>query len=275
MTVSCPEWDINTDANGGDHDDWNVIHQPQEQTITMHIKACGNQEWTQQLYNIALRDYEYKNAFDIDIDETSQSVSNLLILKKLRQLSFYADGPYGSSLDFQGYDRVILIGGGIGITPCHSIFATYLKQCLLKKGKLNVAIDTIMNLIWITKKSDDFAMFNDTWNLYKKYIDTIKDNGDYADNDGGIINNINGRNQFGIDLYATREDKTLDKKERTLGGNTIEWKSERPSINRLLGEYSKGNKALVFVCGPDVLVDDCERAALAFNMHFVCESFEF
>ena len=35
------------------------------------------------------------------------------------------------------------------------------------------------------------------------------------------------------------------------------------------------DKVLIFVCGPNRVVETCRDAALEFNAHFVSESFEF
>merc|ERR1712157_158937 len=36
----------------------------------------------------------------------------------LNEIELHVDGPYGAPFVYSGYDRIVLVGGGIGITPC-------------------------------------------------------------------------------------------------------------------------------------------------------------
>jgi len=68
-------------------------HAPDE--ITFHIKDMGPGTWTSRLY-----------------DWVSEGNSITVSL----------DGPYGHPIDFRKYSTVVLVAGGIGLTPVKSIF---------------------------------------------------------------------------------------------------------------------------------------------------------
>ena len=48
------------------------------------------------------------------------------------------DGPYGTPMNFTDFSRVVLIAGGIGVTPCVSIFNSL-------KGKLQAGLGFYSN----------------------------------------------------------------------------------------------------------------------------------
>jgi NAD(P)H-flavin reductase len=84
--------------------------------IVFVIKTMGPNTWTQSLYNYVeefYRDNGYPGTDYVDVP-----------------LTVSLDGPYGTPIDFSTYDIVILLGGGIGITPCKSIYESLLLSYL-------------------------------------------------------------------------------------------------------------------------------------------------
>jgi len=59
------------------------------------------------------------------------------------------DGPYGISLDYQRYHRIILIAGGIGITPIHSVFRGLYYLCKEGHNKFSRVY-----LIWAARSQE-------------------------------------------------------------------------------------------------------------------------
>mmetsp|Transcript_15750 Transcript_15750/g.36994 ORF Transcript_15750/g.36994 Transcript_15750/m.36994 type:complete len:558 (-) Transcript_15750:13-1686(-) len=82
---------------------------PHEEDVHIHIRALGN--WTQQL---------------LDLIKERQNGSD-----KPVPLTIFMDGPYGApGIDIDGptYKYVLLVSGGIGITPMQSIWGDLLHQ---------------------------------------------------------------------------------------------------------------------------------------------------
>ena len=79
---------------------------PHEEDITLHIKAMGSpKSWTRKLISLA---------------------------SAQRETSIRIEGPYGSvAVDLDDEDRyqiILMVGGGIGVTPCQSLAKTILYQ---------------------------------------------------------------------------------------------------------------------------------------------------
>lgn len=157
-----------------------------------------------------------------------------------------------------GYSRVILVGGGIGITPCHSIFATHLNS-ILKDSDVKKS-GAKMDLVWIVRHQQSLQMFDYTWQKYER-AKLISD-------------------RFSVDLYVTRSSLNVNKNLRLVRGTkTLGWQNRRPLIQQDLAkyfnDYDDNKNILMFVCGPLSLVQSCERLAISRGAHFMAESFEF
>eukprot|EP01084_Bolivina_argentea_P153958 268406_1 len=91
------------------------------------------------------------------------------------EIELHIDGPYGKPFVYNGYDRIILIAGGIGITPVHSIFSTILSKSIKYKGKDNIngKLLPYCDLIWVVKDSIMFKMFYKTFRKYEDHNNNI------------------------------------------------------------------------------------------------------
>jgi len=171
---------------------------PSDQEITFHIKDMGGDTFTGNL-----KDLSYRGI--------GQTMS--------------LDGPYGSPPELINYSRVLIVAGGIGVTPCHSIFREMVLQDL---G------DNRVHLLWISRKAQLFTMFMDT-----------------LDKAGG------GESRFTYSLFAD-EDATLRGpewlKEKVQAG--------RPNLGAIFDKLNiKGSSSFVFACGPGGLVRAVEACA--------------
>ena len=106
----------------------------------------------------------------------------------LNKLDIQIEGPFGCDIDYHSYHRLVLIAGGIGITPIHNLFFTLYDQSLSNRRENND--EMYMNqlpsidLIWIVRYADIFEIFKKSFN---KYISSDIPN-------------------MKITLYATREE---------------------------------------------------------------------
>jgi len=200
------------------------------------------------------------------------------------EVELHVDGPYGKPFVYDGYERVILVAGGIGITPCHSIFSTMLArsmQSTKEKGDKKKKMPCV-DLLWVAKDSRMFSMFAATWRKYEEH-------------------NAAADNAFSVRLFATRmdgqggvqvmEDEDGDEDERELERADTEFNHVvahtaatmytygRPDWGMVLNTIDDGDNepatTLVFACGPTGMVHDVERHAVAKGARFQSECFVF
>jgi len=196
------------------------------------------------------------------------------------EIELHVDGPYGKPFEYEGYERVILVGGGIGITPCHSIFSTMLSRSINYKGKdANGSMLPCVDLIWVAKDSKMFSMFTSTWRRYEDH-------------------NPAANNKFSVRLFATRQggnvsviDDDDDRKQQYEPNDDTEFNHVVPHTDATMYTYGRPdwsmvlnlindgnnnpNKTIVFVCGPQPLVIDVEKYAVKNGARFQNESFVF
>lgn len=97
---------------------------PGDSSTTHSIKSMGAEEWTGQLSKL--------------------SGSDLLV---------NIDGPYGTSVDCSRYAHVVLVAGGIGITPLQAVFRDTLQDLSASPNLKS------LRLIWSTKTYTEAALF--------------------------------------------------------------------------------------------------------------------
>jgi len=180
--------------------------------------------------------------------------------QNINELEIHIDGPYGRSWQKIlncNYNHIVLIAGGIGITPCHSIFSSLLYQYEQKLQEMNDSYIPNIDLFWIVRSKDLFNIFLSTWQSYER--------------------NINS-NKFNLHFYvSSRIPSESANIEKYIPNTRIKYEYGRPNINEELAflQHSNNNYNLVFACGPHALVQDANQAATQFGAHFFEESFEF
>jgi len=211
---------------------FSISSAPDDDVITFHIKSMpGNLTWTSRLHDlceIACRD--------------EGELSNYVQMPVVN-----IDGPYGAAPSFST-SSVMLVGGGIGITPLISIF----KDQVLQPQK---SIKHI-TLLWVVRDSVMFNMFRDCF---------IK-----------ILAMGNSQVVVDIVLYSTTQSDTNTSKEKIEGKLTPTF--GRPNVyevlNSIIKQQSK-NEVSVMVCAPAGLVYETRDACYSLGVtKFHSETFE-
>eukprot|EP01084_Bolivina_argentea_P288535 495236_1 len=165
------------------------------------------------------------------------------------EIEIHVDGPYGVPFEYDEYEQIILIAGGIGITPCHSIFSTMLSRYIYKYNN-NQQILPSVHLFWICKDSKMFSLFTETWQLYENHIKN---------------------NKFNVKLFVTKYSENDD--HVVTDTNGVIYSCGRPNWHNLLQITT--NKTFVFSCGPQSIMDQVEKISLQYGAKFHSESFNF
>lgn len=213
-------------------------------------------------------------------------------LNKLIQLS--VDGPYGTPMYYGDYDQVVLVAGGIGITPCASILSG-LRAAHSGAESGDSAGNTVndssspnrfsVSAPLIPKSSDAKNAKRCTvrravlkWSVrslaevdaLRPALATGDGDGAHAIGGGGRVTS-QGPMEQRLTIHATR-GLFLDPP------SGFDVQQGRPNYEQALRDlctngYSPSN-TLVFVCGPQAMMDDAVRAATAVGCHVHTEVFE-
>ncbi|KAK9278533.1 hypothetical protein L1049_028102 [Liquidambar formosana] len=107
-----------------------------DHTMSIIIKCEGS--WTNSLYNIIHAE------LDSDAD-------------RMKCIPVSIEGPYGPDrMDFLRYDSLLMVAGGIGITP----FLSILQEFASAQGSSSNRFPTRMQLVYVMKKSQDISILN-------------------------------------------------------------------------------------------------------------------
>nr|XP_023900422.1 ferric reduction oxidase 8, mitochondrial [Quercus suber]POE50795.1 ferric reduction oxidase 8, mitochondrial [Quercus suber] len=107
-----------------------------DNTMSVMVKCDGS--WTSSLYDLVQAELDSKA-------ETTKCIPIAI------------EGPYGpDSMNFLRYDSVVLVAGGIGITP----FLSILQEIASAQSSSRYRLPTRMQLIFVVKKSHDIFLLN-------------------------------------------------------------------------------------------------------------------
>jgi len=201
--------------------------EPGSHKLTFHLKDFGKNSWTHDLATLA---------------NTQRS-----------DITINVDGPYGIPLDFSKFEVVVLIAGGIGITPIHSVLMD-----MYYKAKRNIGINKRVYFIWTCKSSKMFSSFEDTIGS------VVEDNLD---------------DKFSVQLFVTRGGsfemynsvKTTDSSKIFAPKTKFEYHKKRPNIENIFQDVFLQNgttNVACYVCGPTFMMENIEEVASKFG--FLC-----
>eukprot|EP00485_Elphidium_margaritaceum_P001096 CAMPEP_0202697616 /NCGR_PEP_ID=MMETSP1385-20130828/10942_1 /ASSEMBLY_ACC=CAM_ASM_000861 /TAXON_ID=933848 /ORGANISM="Elphidium margaritaceum" /LENGTH=871 /DNA_ID=CAMNT_0049354117 /DNA_START=31 /DNA_END=2646 /DNA_ORIENTATION=- len=269
------------------------LHFKMGQYVFLHISNISLYEW--HPFTISAGEYDDECSLMIqnegakianmtsadDLSTQSMQFTTLLYLlaqKKAKneignhEVEIHVDGPYGKPFVYAGYQRIVLVAGGIGVTPAHSIFSTLLAKSVQFDGRdEDGLVLPPVDLIWMAKDASMFSMFTRTWRQYEQH-------------------NPNCNNKFSVRLFATRrpsasrgdDDAKVDGEDFNNvvpDTNAIMYTYGRPDWSTVFSVIRDSDtdpaQTLVFVCGPQRLVDDVEGQAVRNGATFQSEAFLF
>eukprot|EP00937_MAST-01D_sp_MAST-1D-sp2_P000986 g986.t1 len=135
---------------------FSISSAPSDRLVTFHIKDMGADTFTGKLHALAQTmqssargggDFG-RTAGGSGTSDTDDRVATLPVSSSL-SLSVSADGGYGRPFDPAQYAEVLLAGGGIGITPCHSVFRELHAQA--RRGGSSGATFCGAELHWVSQ----------------------------------------------------------------------------------------------------------------------------
>eukprot|EP01038_Epipyxis_sp_PR26KG_P005894 gene5894-8133_t len=210
------------------------------QSVTSHhIKSMGESQWTGQLYSLAKR------------IESDKSITT-------NSIDINIEGPYGKPVNYNNYEHIILIAGGIGITPIGAIYK-YLYELMIydltnpsKKKELHNIMS--VHLIWTVRSMKEANIFLAEFNAI-------------ASNELTKI--------FSFHLYLSKESASS---MAITANNNIHY--GRPNFEKHFSSIIHSNNAtphtvLSFVCGPKPLIEQIDKLSQFYGIDFKSETFEF
>ena len=186
---------------------------PGDRVTTHHIRSMGELTFTGRLEALATEAAAAKGA------EAAQQPA-ARGRRGPTDLVVNVDGPYGLPTEFERYDEILFVGGGIGITPLRSSF-----RALYQLAKHNPAAMPCarVRLVWCARTPEIFELFAPTFH------EAARD-----DLDG----------KFGFSLHCD-----MAPKDEFAETDALPFEHGRPDLSAHVAALApRGMRALVFVC---------------------------
>ena len=214
-----------------------ISSSPLDDVTTCHVKSVGVEgQFTTKLYGLAVS-------------------SGLVPLSGGPVLC--VDGPYGHPVDLQLFTTVLLVAGGIGITPLHSLVRT---AVLMHKQSIDGGRGRLrrLRLLWTARQTDMFDMFRDTFDRIQSDFPSCGSSGDDEKNPYKL--------HISFELWCTG---TVDVES----SGRLPVRSGRMDVAAEVQALKGVDDALVFACGPTAMVEACHAACRTCDVRFQSEVF--
>ncbi|CAE8653330.1 unnamed protein product [Polarella glacialis] len=197
---------------------------PLDSTATIHVKDMGEESFSGRLHKLAL------------------AASNLP-----HGVVMNVQGPYGSRVNLHESQEVVLVAGGIGITPMVSALRCAVQQGLhAKQSKLRR-----LRLVWVARSPGAFDMFAKELSIQAAGL------------------------PFPVEISLFCSACSFFSPEDGPGAGILgPITAGRPNFQQIFAKENQGGaQLLVLACGPAAMVAECEKAAHSASADFEDWSF--
>ncbi|RYY32984.1 hypothetical protein EON62_04730, partial [archaeon] len=224
------------------------------QVITFDIKSMGDGTWTAA------------------VEDWARSVTDPA------SLVIHLDGPYGRAARYQDAAHLVMVAGGIGITPFYSIVTDIFarKRNAAAYGDAG-AIQTV-RLVWGCRSVTLLQMFEPQLAALRAEFPTAFTYTVYLTH-GQRMTSVKAD---GIDapLLSPHEDVAASPHTNALSPSSANRPvAGRPDLTSLFASIAKTcapqQHTMAMVCGPTAMIDDVSKLAAAHRMDFHAEEFYF
>ncbi|RNE99808.1 putative ferric reductase [Trypanosoma rangeli] len=207
-----------------------------EGCYTLHIKSAGEDSWTGRLVKL--------------VGECG------------RGFSLSVDGPCGRVQEFDDYRAVVLVAGGIGVTPCAAIY-THLRRQSAEAGWAPA-----VTLLWSVRDAALVSMMSHLWSDGEE---SYLVNADLLESDVVSHSASSASEVPPLRLFVTGgfECSSVSQRDVAVSTGRLDAAAE---ISRVIGDADP-RSVLVFACGPAGLVRSARDAALSLGASFHDEKF--
>eukprot|EP01083_Nonionella_stella_P296283 1006597_1 len=216
-----------------------------ETQIEFHIKVLG--DWTNKLKQLILTS---------NINDTG--------MLNWKDLKIFMEGPYGKTqIQIEKYNSIILMSGGIGITPMQNIFQ-HLMEYLQNN---NITTIKRIHFIW-TIRDPHFVTIKEFNQIHWQFIKQINDKNSFKENI--CINNTQIKTNYFVTKIKDNNKKNILKK---IYGSGIQF--NRPKLMDVINDAKLYGKCGIFACGPIPMINDVKRCSVIQKIDCHTEKFHF
>mmetsp|Transcript_27677 Transcript_27677/g.72698 ORF Transcript_27677/g.72698 Transcript_27677/m.72698 type:complete len:217 (-) Transcript_27677:127-777(-) len=185
------------------------------------------------------------------------------------------DGPYGMPPDMSRYSSMLLVAGGIGITPMLSLFRHVHHE--VKSGRMPFeGADFRLRLVWLSRDVDALALAVDalvdaaTDDRFSVHL-CVTSGGPAGALGGGASSSPAVAGGVAAAIAEAVGEEADPELEELLEASVTEG---RANLRHELDETAPaGSSTLLFACGPLGLVQRCSKIALEAGVEFKAEAF--
>ena len=136
---------------------FNISGSSFDKTNVLHIKSCGAGTWTGDLLDLSrLVTRTNEQAAEGGQGQHGHGTKQCKPFP-LQRLGITIDGPYGTGLPWMRCTNILLIGGGVGVTPLHSLLRSLLQLQQGKNGMPHGCKLGKIRLVWTFRNEDLIA----------------------------------------------------------------------------------------------------------------------
>ena len=231
---------------------FSISSAPGDALTSHHMRIQGDGEWTGRVAALAAA--------------LSSSMKG-----HLTRLVVNIDGPYGAPLSVRDYSSILLVAGGIGITPMHSIYK-HLFECHMGMDRVMAAHVKAVKLVWVCRTDAEAAIFQSTFSeiSHKQSVD--------LSSKSSFLGPVFSASVYITKSTAGKPSKASPARTAKVAVTAGEYKvfyGQRPDLQTEILQVSPfAMDSLVFACGPKGLVDECDRNCRVYGVDFKKETFE-